>query len=181
MRQAQKLLRFLGFYRGRTNGIFDDVLKSAVIAFQMKNGIVQNDAETGAGRIGPATQATILKSWKAEIVASKSQSVARKMELTQKVKAEELPKNFLAKGDTGKEVKLLQSFLIEAGYLDRKDATGSYGSRTTAALTKYQIDRSIVTSAKAKGAGVFGPATRLVVSEHLVAQKWQEVREGRSM
>lgn len=179
VRQAQKLLRYIGYYRGRTDGVFDQELKEAVTALQIRTGLVKAATDQFAGRIGPGTRAAILKEWKVKVVAAKSKALARKMDLTDRVKSEDMPKKFLAKGDKGKEVKLLQSFLIDAGYLDPKDATGTFGGRTSAALTKYQLDRKIVATQSAKGAGVYGPATRIVISQDMVAMKWNEVRSGR--
>ncbi len=179
VRQAQKLLRYIGYYVGRTDGVFDQDFKQAVTAFQLNAGLVSAATDPFAGRIGPGTRAAILKEWKVKVVQSKSKSIARKMDLSDRVKSEEMPKKFLSKGDKGKEVKLLQSFLIDAGYLDAKDATGTFGGRTMTALTKYQLDRKIVKSEAAKGAGVFGPATRVIISQDLVALKWQDVRSGR--
>lgn len=179
VRQAQKLLRYIGYYTGRTDGVFDQHFKDAVTAFQVKSGLVSGAADPFAGRIGPGTRAAILKEWKVKVVQSKSKSIAKKMDLSDRVKSEEMPKKFLSKGDKGKEVKLLQAFLIDAGYLDPKDATGTFGGRTAAALTKYQLERKIVKTDSAKGAGVYGPATRVIISQDLVALKWQEVRSGR--
>ncbi len=178
VRQAQKLLRYIGYYRGRTDGVFDQSLKEAVIALQISAGLIQQATDPFAGYIGPGTRAAILKEWKVNIVETKTKSLARKMDLSDKVKSEDLPKKVLSKGDKGKEVKLLQSFLIDAGYLDDAGATGTFGGRTTAALVTYQLDRKIVNSSTAKGAGVFGPSTRMIVSKDLVALKWQEVRSG---
>lgn len=179
VRQAQKLMRFLGYYRGRTDGVFDQELKESVTALQIRNGVVPSVTDQHAGRIGPATRAAILKEWKAQVVEAKTKSIARKITLADKVKSDEMPKKFVAKGDKGPDVKRLQSFLIDAGYLDSAGATGTFGSRTSAALLKYQMDRKIVSSDKAKGAGVFGPATKVVLSQDLVALKWQELRSGR--
>ncbi len=179
VRQAQKLLRYIGYYRGRTDGVFDQHLKESITAFQITAGLVQQATDPFAGRIGPATRAAILKEWKVKVVEAKAKSLAHKMDISDKVRSEGMLKKVLAKGDKGNEVKLLQSFLIDSGYLDQDGRTGTFGGRTTAALTKYQLDRKIVTSAKAKGVGVFGPATRIVVSQDMVAMKWQEVRAGR--
>lgn len=178
VRQAQKLLRYIGYYRGRTDGTFDQDMKEAVTAFQINAGLVAQATDPFAGRIGPGTRAAILKAWKVKVVETKARSLARKMDMSDKVKSENMPKKFLSKGDKGKEVKLLQAFLIDAGYLNPKDATGTFGERTTAALTKYQLDRKIVKSDSAKGVGVYGPATRVIVTQDLVALKWQEVRSG---
>lgn len=179
VRQAQKLLRYIGFYQGRTDGVFGRSLKKSVIALQIKEGLILQSTDPAAGRIGPGTRAAILKEWKVKLIQAKSKSLARKMELTEKVKSEHLPRKVLAKGDKGKDVKLLQSFLISAGYLDTAGATGTFGERTMSALVKYQLDRTIVKTSASKGAGVFGPATRMIVSRDLVAQKWQEVRAGK--
>ena len=179
VRQAQKLLRYIGQYRGRTDGVFDQDLKESVTALQIAAGLIKQSTDEAAGRIGPGTRAAILKEWKVKVIQAKTKTLARKMDLTDKVTSEEMPKKFLAKGDKGKEVKLLQSFLIDAGYLDSEGETGTFGGRTLAALTKYQLDRKIVTSSTAKGAGVFGPATRVIISKDLVAMKWQDVRAGK--
>jgi peptidoglycan hydrolase-like protein with peptidoglycan-binding domain/3D (Asp-Asp-Asp) domain-containing protein len=178
VRQAQKLLRYTGYYRGRTDGVFDQDLKEAVTRFQIDRGIVQSATDTGAGRIGPATRAAILQRWKAEVVSAKAKRIAAKASLAQRVKSEDLPKKTLSSGDRGKEVALLQSFLARAGYLPQKDVTGTFGSRTKAALLQYQMDRGIVTASTSKGAGVFGPSTRLSVSRDLIDLSWRQVRAG---
>ncbi len=179
VRQAQKLLRYIGYYRGRTDGVFDQDMKESVTALQISQGLVKSALDPFAGRIGPGTRAAILKAWKIKVVESKAKLLARRMDLSEKVKSEKMPKKFLSKGDTGKEVKLLQSFLIDAGYLASTDATGTFGGRTATALLQYQLDRKILMSKTAKGAGVFGPSTRIVVSEDLVSQEWQAVRAGK--
>ncbi len=179
VKQAQKLLRYIGYYRGRTDGIFDQDLKESVTAFQINAGIVPSATDQFAGRIGPATRAAMLKEWKIKIVRTKAASIARIMNITDAVQSKEMPKKFLAKGDSGKEVKLLQSFLIKAGYLDPKDTTGTFGGRTAAALLKYQLDRKIIAKESAKGAGVYGPATRIIISQDMVAMKWNDVWSGR--
>ncbi len=178
VRQVQKLMRFLGFYRGRTDGVFDQHLKESVTAFQMKNGLIAHDLDAGAGRVGPGTQAAILKDWKSKIVLSKSNSVVTKMHVAAKVRDGGLPVKVLSLGDKGKEVVLLQHFLKTAGYLDAADVTGTFGSRTKAALLKYQLERKIVTAASAHGAGVFGPSTKIRVAREAIDLKWQQVRAG---
>ncbi len=179
VRQAQKLLRYLGYYRGRTDGIFDQSLKESVTALQLRVGLVQSATDQFAGRIGPGTHAAILKEWKVKVIQSKARKIARKIQISDTVQSTEMPKKFLSEGNKGRDVKLLQLFLIHAGYLPPKDATGTFGSRTQAALAKYQIDRNVVATSTAQGAGVFGPATRSMISRDLVAMKWQEVWAGK--
>jgi peptidoglycan hydrolase-like protein with peptidoglycan-binding domain/3D (Asp-Asp-Asp) domain-containing protein len=179
VRQAQKLLRYLGYYRGRTNGVFDEGLKAAILAFQLKEGIVKQSLESGAGRIGPATAAAIQKEWKVKVVKAKTAVATIKKSVATRVKAQEFPRKTLSDGDRGSDVEHLQQFLVSAGYLKGKNAvTGSFGERTRKALLKFQLDRSIIASAKSKGAGVYGPATRALIMNELIARRWQDVRAG---
>jgi peptidoglycan hydrolase-like protein with peptidoglycan-binding domain/3D (Asp-Asp-Asp) domain-containing protein len=178
VRQSQKLLRYLGYYRGRTDGVFDQNLKESVTAFQLDHGVIKQALQNGAGRIGPSTQEAILVSWKAKIVRGKAEAVREKMQLAQTVKTQALPTGILSSGDHGTKVKQLQKFLADAGFLAAKDITGTFGSRTKTALLNYQLDRKIVTSESAHGAGVFGPATRQFALKDAVEQQWQKVRAG---
>ncbi len=176
VRQLQKLLRFLGFYRGRTDGLFDAHLRESVVAFQMKHGIVAHALDTYAGRIGPATKAAILRAWKTKIIAMKFPVVAAKMHLVARVKEEGLSSKVLSLRDHGKEVSALQAFLHTTGYLSAKDVTGTFGSHTQAALLKYQLETKIIASAMAHGAGIFGPATKTAAMKEMVAVQWRELR-----
>lgn len=176
VRQVQKLLRYLGQYRGRTDGVFDDDVKKAVTQFQISAGVISQVTENGAGRVGPATKAAILQAWKSRFVSDKARIVAMKMEVKEQVTTAEMPTKTLASGDRGAQVKLLQAFLHDAGYLAADGVTGNFGARTRAALLKYQIEKKIVDSESSKGAGIFGPATKSSISTDIVAMKWQAVR-----
>ena len=178
VRQLQKLLRFLGYYRGRTNGVFDSQLQDSVVAFQLKRGIVVHASDAYAGRVGPATKAAILKEWTSKVVSVKAPSVARKMQLTAELKDKGLPTTVLSLGNRGANVVSLQKFLHSVGYLSSKDVTGTFGSRTKAALLQYQLDSKIVASSASHGAGVFGPATKMAATKDLVGVKWKEMRAG---
>ncbi|MSR68098.1 hypothetical protein EXS65_04755 [Candidatus Peribacteria bacterium] len=177
VRQAQKLLRFLGYYRGRTDGIFSSVFRDAVAEFQIRNGLIGSAADTAAGRIGPVTQAKILNAWKMKIVSMKSPALLLKMRIASGVQSGGwLPQQVLAAGDRGKDVRLLQSFLKNAGYLALSDITGTFGERTRQALLKYQFDSKVVSSDTSRGAGVFGPATKAAAIKDVVAARWEDVR-----
>lgn len=176
VRQLQKLLRYLGYYRGRTDGVFDNDVRDSVTHLQLDRGIVSQATAQGAGSIGPATRAAILKAWKVAAVQVKSKAMVTKIAVADTVKSEQLPAKLLSAGDHGSDVRRLQAFLVKAGYLKSRDVNANFGSRTRAALLSYQIDRKIVASRKAKGAGIFGPSTRLTVSKDLTAMRWNEVR-----
>lgn len=177
VRQVQKLLRFLGFYRGRTDGIFSASFRDSLIAFQVEKGVIQSSSDQVAGHLGHATREAILRAWKMKVVSMKSRAVVTKMRIAAGVRSDGLlPSKVLAIGDHGRDVRLLQAFLRDRGYLPAKDTTGTFGDRTQAALLKYQIDSKIIASAKVHGAGVFGPATRAAATRDIVAVRWRNVR-----
>ncbi len=176
VRQAQKLLRYLGYYRGRTDGIFDQDMKEAVTALQIAHGIVKGATDPFAGRIGPATRSAILQAWKVKVVSEKAKRVVLRMQVADSVRTSSLPQKVLAKGDRGAEVSRLQRSLRDLGYLSAKDVTGTYGTRTESALKAYQIDRAIVKKDAVKGVGVYGPATRTALLKDITEKSWQKVR-----
>jgi peptidoglycan hydrolase-like protein with peptidoglycan-binding domain/3D (Asp-Asp-Asp) domain-containing protein len=176
VRQTQKLLRYLGFYRGRTNGVFDQPLKEAVTAFQISSSVVKQALDTGAGRIGPATQTAILKAWKAKQVGIMAKTALAKMQIRNKVTKEGLPSKVLASGDRGVSVEVLQKLLNKLGYLSDSDVTAKFGAKTKAAILAYQKEKNIVSSPKQRGAGVFGPATRQSLLKDAIDLEWRRVR-----
>lgn len=176
VRQAQKLLRYLGYYRGRTDGMFDQDVKEAVTSFQMSHGIVHSVTDPFAGRIGPATKSQILQAWKVKVVTEKANRVVLRMQVATLVQSTSLPTKVLAKGDRGPDVSKLQRALRDLGYLTTKDVTGSYGTRTETALKTYQLDHAIVKKDAVKGVGVFGPATRVTLLKDVTEKSWQKVR-----
>jgi peptidoglycan hydrolase-like protein with peptidoglycan-binding domain len=169
-------MRYLGYYRGRTDGVFSDALKAAVVAFQIQSSVIPQVLATGAGRVGPATQTAILKAWKVKQVAEKSRTTLTKMQVKAKIQTTLVPSRVLARGDRGTSVKLLQRLLRESGYLKDTDVTGLYGDRTERAIIAYQQDRKIISSAKDHGAGVFGPATRQMLLSDAVNAQLKKIR-----
>jgi peptidoglycan hydrolase-like protein with peptidoglycan-binding domain len=176
VKQIQKLMRYLGYYKGRTDGVFDADVKKAVIAFQLKKGVIDTEQTQVAGLVGPGTKAALLQAWKSKVVAVKAKAIVMKMEIADRVKTDLLPSKVLAKGDRGEQVKQLQRVLIRLGYLDPKDVTGTFGDRTAKALLTYQTEKNIVASSTQKGAGVFGPVTRKTLLSDVADSAWQQVR-----
>ncbi|MBI3573799.1 peptidoglycan-binding protein [Candidatus Kaiserbacteria bacterium] len=66
----------------------------------------------------------------------------------------------LTLGDSGSDVTALQSALISKGYLARGNAIGYFGTKTDAALKKFQCAQKIACNASVEGYGVYGPATQ---------------------
>jgi peptidoglycan hydrolase-like protein with peptidoglycan-binding domain len=67
----------------------------------------------------------------------------------------------IAQGQTNDDVKSMQEFLKEEGYLNA-EATGFFGSMTKEALIRWQASQGVVASPDARlaGAGMFGPKTK---------------------
>ncbi len=57
VRKLQKVLKKLGFFAGNPTGFFGDKTAEALLAFQIKHGIVQNRRSIGASIFGPSTRA----------------------------------------------------------------------------------------------------------------------------
>ncbi len=64
----------------------------------------------------------------------------------------------LSIGRSGDDVKGLQEFLREEGYLNTQ-ATGYFGNATQVALRKWQFENGVIAKLTAGGSGTFGPAT----------------------
>ncbi len=181
---AQRTLRFLGYYRGRTNGQYDEGTKQAIFAFQKENGLVGDWESNGAGRIGPLTSKALLATWNRKIVASHAGNFIDlhtiDTELAQKGTRIE---QFLGDGYYGTQVRLLQSQLAALGFFDATKINGSYGPLTQEAVTKYQFDRGIITSFDDTGAGYVGPSTlynlrkdqRSIIYKQVRAQGWKAI------
>lgn len=157
--EAQRALRFLGFYKGRTNGQYDRIFKHAVLAFQRGQGIVSSGDTPGAGQIGPKTKDRMVRLWRrkhAERVAHRLLEL-RKIDKLIAKRGDDL-RRFLGRGDSGPSVRALQKFLIGNGYLNDV-ATGKFGAKTELALIAYQRDAGIIAGDGDPGAGYAGPAT----------------------
>lgn len=160
VRQAQRLMRFLGYYRGRTNGQYDKDLFAAILKFQQDRGLVGTDRDPGAGRIGPITRTKVTSAWNRALVASRAERLLtlRRVEIVLAERGQHLNR-FLDEGDGGKQVVTLQRLLGDLGYFPYDSINGHFGPLTKNSVLQYQIDRGIVTSETSKGAGYVGVAT----------------------
>lgn len=160
VRTAQRTLRFLGYYSGRTNGVYDDALAAAILKFQQSKKLVGTDRDPGAGRIGPLTRGTLRTQWNQKLVGD----LADRMMMLHRVEVllDQRGKNvdrFLSEGDSGPSVALLQKLLADRGYFPAEKVNGHFGIQTREAVLQYQIDRQLVAAEGGTGAGTVGPQT----------------------
>lgn len=112
----QRRLQDLGFYNGQINNFFDRTTQLAVINFQEARGITPV-----SGRVGPTTRAYLFGGF-----AKERNPLAVGLRL----------------GDTGYNVRLLQSYLTRLGYLS-SPIDGAFGPETETAVRQFQLERGL--------------------------------------
>ncbi|MFA4890777.1 MAG: peptidoglycan-binding protein [Candidatus Gracilibacteria bacterium] len=139
VKSLQEYLKQLGYFNGIVNGYFGDETRMAIYVFQKDKGLVQSIADLGAGHFGPSTRDALEK-----------EILTRKEELSPKV-------NLGPDTQDPDAVKKLQKALSVLGY--DVDVNGSYDSKTSKAVLKFQIDNNVLDNASDYGASYFGPRT----------------------
>jgi len=177
IQKAQRALRFLGHYRGRTDGTYDDDLSNAIFAYQQSTQLVGNKEAPGAGRIGPLTRGKLLTEWGRKMVGMQ----AKKLLLLKQTKAllatrGTLVTRFLGKGDNGAQVRTLQELLAKHGFFPAEKVNGNFGELTRASVLAYQLERGIVKSDKDQGAGTVGAMTMRSLRDEEVQRAFRVVR-----
>ncbi len=158
--QAQRMLRFLGYYKGRTNGEYDDNLFASILKFQQDHALVGTASDTGAGRIGPLTSRAIRGKWNRQIVEGHAGNHLDLYTIDQHIeKNGQRIAQFLGEGYSGKQVRLLQTELAALGFFPEEKINSVYGPLTEASVMRYQLDRGLISSRSDTGAGYVGPAT----------------------
>jgi len=160
IRTAQRTMRFLGYYTGRTSGVYDDALASSILKFQQSEQLVGTAEDPGAGRIGPLTRGKLKTQWNQKLVADLADRlmILHRVEVLLDQKGKNLDQ-FLSEGDSGQSVTLLQRLLADRGYFPCEKVNGNFGVQTKAAVVQYQMDRQLVAAEGGAGAGTVGPQT----------------------
>ena len=180
--EAQRMLRFLGYYKGRTNGKYNDNLFASILKFQQEHGLVGTASDTGAGRIGPITSKAIRGKWNQRIVKQHAGRYLDRYAIDKHTSEHgQRIAEFLGEGYSGKQVRLLQTELAALGFFPEEKINSVFGPLTEQAVMKYQFDRGLITSRFDSGAGYVGPATlrslrkdqRNILYNQVRAQGWQ--------
>ena len=138
VREMQKKLKELGYYKGSPDGDFGSGTEDAVIAFQKANGL------TADGKAGPKT---LEKLYGSNVVSAKSASSDSSSSASSS--AGKISKDtYLDSGKKGKDVKTLQNRLIELGWLSGS-ASGTYDEATEAAVIAFQKKAKLWADGKA--------------------------------
>lgn len=174
---AQRLLRSMGYYKGRTNGVYNDNVKNAIMAFQKESMLIADASSPGAGTIGPITQAAIAGTLRAE----RSRTIARGILIVKRVRDRLSEQDALVAGTTeegykGDTVEDVQRFLARVGYFPEESINGVFGPATRQAVAAYQLARGVIPNASAKGAGTVGPITLKTLQKDQISHAYGVVR-----
>jgi len=158
--EAQRILRFFGYYRGRTSGEYDDNLFASILRFQQDNWLVGTENDPGAGRIGPLTSLKLDARWNRSLTTKRAELYLALHQIDQVLtdRGKHIDR-FLEEGQYGNQVKLLQTLLADRGFFPEEKINGSFGPLTKKAVISYQLANELITSASNEGAGFVGPQT----------------------
>lgn len=138
VRDIQRRLKELGYYKGSADGDFGPATEKAVIAFQKANGL------TADGKVGEKTLAKLNSSKATSSKNSGSSGKTAKATATPKV----TKNTYLTSGASGKQVKTMQKRLIELGWLSGS-ASGTFDDATEAAVIAFQKKAKLWADGKA--------------------------------
>ena len=139
VREVQKRLKELGYYKGSADGDFGPATEKAVIAFQKDHGL------TADGKVGEKTLSK-LNSSNTSSAKESSSSSSKESKATAAPKVSE--NTYLEHGKSGKQVKTMQNRLIELGWLSGS-ASGTYDDATEAAVIAFQKKAKLWADGKA--------------------------------
>ncbi len=177
VKKTQRLLRYLGFYKGRTDGQYSSVLFDAILAYQREQQLVGDATSPGAGRIGPLTKSKLDQ----EVYRRRIARIAARLLAYNDVQKllnekDRLIGSTMSKGSNGPDVRALQEFLADKGFFPQEKINGNFGDLTAQAVAAYQIKRELLKSDQEKGAGTVGPITLKMMQGEQVKKAYTVVR-----
>ncbi len=157
---AQRLLRLIGLYHGRTDGRYDDDVRQVIFRFQNEQGLVGAPDGPGAGRIGPLTRGRLLTQWMQRLVMQRTNRLLsfNKVRATLERRGATLTR-FLELGETGDSVRTYQEMLAQRELFPREKINGVFGPLTQEATIRYQLAGGLIKRASDPGAGTVGSQT----------------------
>lgn len=180
IRELQYTLTKIDFYDSEPDGQYSDSLVQAIFDFQVAYDIVQSDSDIGAGYFGPKTRAKMrdvyenysvtekkIQKLKSQIQELKTQRVEFIMQKQEEFKREIELYGFLKQWSVSENVRNLQKYLKQFGFMDHVD-TGYFGPATAKALAQYQVDLGVIDSVDAQFAWFFWPGTRAAMKDDLL-------------
>lgn len=177
VKKVQRFLRYLGYYRGRTDGLYSSILFNAILAYQRDQQLVGDATSPGAGRIGPLTKSKLDQ----EVYRRRVARLANKYLALNSIrdtleKEDALVSATMSKGAHGADVRMLQEFLADKGFFPADKINGNFGDLTAKAVSDYQVARELLKSDQEKGAGTIGPVTLNLIRQEQVKGAYKVVQ-----
>lgn len=177
VKKAQRLMRFLGYYKGRTDGQYSSVLFNAILAYQKDQQLVGNAASPGAGRIGPLTKSKLDQEVLRRRIARIAARILVLNDVRESLEEEDaLIGSTMSKGSHGPDVRALQQFLADKGFFPHDKINGNFGDLTEQSVAAFQVARELLKSDQEKGAGNVGPITLKMIQNEQVLKAYSVVR-----
>lgn len=168
VKNLQKVLKEVGKYNGKIDGIYNKSVIDTVYNFQIENGIPLGENNYWAWYWGKQTRDLFFKKYLNGEFDQETDNIVE--DLTQSEKQESGVFDIPAK--TASEIKKLQQVLKDLKLYDG-DLTGDYEDIRKNIL-EYQLKKSIVKSTSELWASHFGPKTRGVMKEDYKQYEEQE-------
>ena len=145
VRELQRKLKKLGYYKGSVDGDYGAATEAAVRAFQKANGL-SADGKAGKKTLEKLNSGSAISAKQANATATPKATGKATAKPTAKVTNTPRPtatpdltkEYYLQKGSSGERVKTLQRRLIQLGYLASGSVTGKYDDATEAAVRAFQ-------------------------------------------
>lgn len=177
IKTAQRTLRYLGYYRGRTDGQYSTAFFHAILSYQTDHLLVGDANSPGAGRIGPMTKGVIDKELHRRRIARKAQVILAMHRVEEALANKNaLLRMTMNEGVYGNDVRLLQTILAQYGFFPKEMINGNFGALTASSVAKYQVARGLLKSESDKGAGTVGPVTLRSIRNEQVKQVYRLVK-----
>jgi len=179
VKRLQEELTNMNLFRTSITGYYGDVTQNAVLKFQQKKGILEDENTLGSGVLGPKTRDSLnqiigyrannkaLIASKTETFNKNKQVMIAKVESVADVETANKVGSFtfdLSIGSTGEQVILLQESLKKLGFYSSGITTTYFGEITKDAVIAFQKANGIINSENDSGAGLVGPQTRDVLN-----------------
>ena len=173
VKELQEALAEFGYYTGDPTGDYDTKTEAAVLAFQLAEGVIESESDTGAGHFGPMTRATLQ-----EKLELREKGIAKEIQRLEENRT--LLASGLGKDSEGESVLALQRMLWELGYYDG-NLTGDYDTETVNAVYAFQTKNKIINDPQGQGAGYYGKSTHDALNAVIEEKKEREKDYPESM
>ncbi|RKW21294.1 hypothetical protein D8B46_07845 [Candidatus Gracilibacteria bacterium] len=155
IKKLQEFFKEIGLYSGEIDGIYNKEVISIVYNFQLKNGIIKDETDIGAGYWGEKTKNLFKKKYQSgEYFSEKNDE-----KTISKKSIENSTKDIFGDFENTKEdIENLEKIFKELGYYSG-EITGDFKNLQKIILD-FQLKENIISSVKDIGAGNYGPKTK---------------------